>query len=593
MATLTTNWQELGSATLYNNIVIKLDGRIDSQSTTGNYSIAQFRFRNTGTYWRTTNGEAQFDGAFTDSQSCATYPSYIYDGDTIFTITKTINHNDDGNKSINIGGSLYAYINSAKRTANISQVSVSMPKINRKATITGATDFNDESNPTISFTNPAGFRINVKLEFGSNFSQIIIRNNISNTGSYTFSLTNEERNLLRQYCTGKTMVVRETIATCINGDEEIFFDWQDKTMSIVNADPTATYTITEQDAKVISLLNGDTTKIIKNASDLLFTITPTALKGATISSVKINNATATQSGNNYVLNVNNITTGTFSILITDSRGFSNTYQATKTILDYIACKINTNWSIERATQTSSDLVLNASVNVWNSTINGTSNTIVVKYSLDNENWTTISSSDYTISNNVLTISNLTLSNLISYQQAGTFYLDVSDLLSESKENKAIKVGIYTLAKSDRKVRINGTLEIADANGQNRKEIRDLIYPVGSVYLSVINVNPSTLFGGTWEKIYGGYLYGAGQKIDKTTYEGWGTQSHTLTTDEIPSHNHESQGWAEVTDGSGSYKVFGAVSGGSSSGVGTKNTGGGLGHTHNIATMDVFVWKRIA
>lgn len=245
---------------------------------------------------------------------------------------------------------------------------------------------------------------------------------------------------------------------------------------IVNGEPTATYTIVEQDAKVITLLSGDTSKIIKNASDLLFTITPTALKGATISNVKINNANATQSGNNYVLNITNITTGTFSIVITDSRNLTRTYTATKTVLDYIACKINTNWSIERVTQTSSDLVLNASVNVWNSTINGTSNTIVAKYSLDNETWTTIPSSSYTISNNVLTISNLTFSNIISYQQAGTFYLDVSDLLSESKENKAIKVGIYTCAKSDRKYRINGTLELADANGQNRINVRDYLIP---------------------------------------------------------------------------------------------------------------------
>lgn len=245
---------------------------------------------------------------------------------------------------------------------------------------------------------------------------------------------------------------------------------------IVNGEPTATYTIVEQDPKVITLLSGDTSKIIKNASDLLFTITPTALKGATISSVKINNASASASGNNYVLNTTNITTGTFSILITDSRNLTRTYTATKTVLDYIACKINTNWSIERVIQTSSDLVLNASVNVWNSTINGTSNTIVAKYSLDNKTWTTIPSSSYTISNNVLTISNLTLSNLISYQQAGTFYLDVSDLLSESKENKAIKVGIYTCAKSDRRYRINGTLELADANGQNRINVRDYLIP---------------------------------------------------------------------------------------------------------------------
>ncbi len=243
---------------------------------------------------------------------------------------------------------------------------------------------------------------------------------------------------------------------------------------IVDGEPTATYTIVEQDSKVISLLGGSTTnKIIKNASDLLFTITPTALKGATISSVKINDSPATKSGNNYVLNITNISTGTFNIVITDSRGLSTPYTATKTVVDYLALKYN-NWTIKRQSQTSSNLVLNADITCYSSSINGSTNTPVVKYSIDGTNWTTISSSSYTFTNNKITITNLTLNNLINYQTSGTFYIKVTDLLGEINDNKNVAVGIYTFAKSDRKVRINGTLEIADRNGQNRAEIRDLI-----------------------------------------------------------------------------------------------------------------------
>ena len=234
---------------------------------------------------------------------------------------------------------------------------------------------------------------------------------------------------------------------------------------IVNGEPTATYTIVEQDEKVISLLGASSNKIIKNASDLLFTITPTALKGATISNVKINDVNATLSSGNYVLNITNLTTGTFNIVITDSRGLTKTYTATKTLLDYIACQIN-NWSIQRETQVSSNLILNANVNVWNSTIDGNTNTIVVNYSIDNENWTTIPSSSYTITDNVLKITNLNLSNIVVYTSTATFYLDISDILSETKENYQIAKGIETYSWGENDLQVNGEIYVADEEGNN-------------------------------------------------------------------------------------------------------------------------------
>ena len=43
---------------------------------------------------------------------------------------------------------------------------------------------------------------------------------------------------------------------------------------------------------------------------------------------------------------------------------------------------------------------------------------------------------------------------------------------------------------------------------------DLIYPIGSIYMSVNSINPSKLFGGTWERIsQGRFLIGVKENHD--------------------------------------------------------------------------------
>lgn len=67
------------------------------------------------------------------------------------------------------------------------------------------------------------------------------------------------------------------------------------------------------------------------------------------------------------------------------------------------------------------------------------------------------------------------------------------------------------------------------------QIVDLIYPVGSIYMSVNSTSPATLFGGTWEQLGGRFLLGADSSYSAGSTGG--EKTHTLTTEEMPSHNH--------------------------------------------------------
>ena len=65
---------------------------------------------------------------------------------------------------------------------------------------------------------------------------------------------------------------------------------------------------------------------------------------------------------------------------------------------------------------------------------------------------------------------------------------------------------------------------------------DNVWPVGSIYMSVNSTNPGTLFGGTWTQLQNRFLLGAGSSY--TNGATGGEATHTLTTNEMPSHKHD-------------------------------------------------------
>ena len=91
----------------------------------------------------------------------------------------------------------------------------------------------------------------------------------------------------------------------------------------------------------------------------------------------------------------------------------------------------------------------------------------------------------------------------------------------------------------------------------KSSVLDNIYPVGSIYISVNSTNPGALFGGTWEQIQEKFLLSAGDTHTAGTTGGEFT--HTLTTAEMPVHNHtaSSDSTGAHTHTRGTMEIYGA------------------------------------
>jgi hypothetical protein len=114
---------------------------------------------------------------------------------------------------------------------------------------------------------------------------------------------------------------------------------------------------------------------------------------------------------------------------------------------------------------------------------------------------------------------------------------------------------------------------------------NLIYPVGSIYLSVNNTNPGTLFGGTWVAFGAGRMLIGVNPADTrfdTAQETGGTD--TITANMLPAHTHPITGPSGNGGGGHSHPIGGSTGaeGAHFHGVGTLTAANeGQDHTHNL------------
>ncbi len=143
-------------------------------------------------------------------------------------------------------------------------------------------------------------------------------------------------------------------------------------------------------------------------------------------------------------------------------------------------------------------------------------------------------------------------------------------------------------------------ELEDDMAVKGKGFIDLIYPVGSIYMSVNSVSPATLFGfGTWEQIEDTFLLAAGSTY--TAGSTGGEATHTLTAAEsgLPAHSHGLTSnigalFAQGTNRNGYYRTGTTGTIAIEPGV-ANNTAQNASAAHNNMPpyLVVNIWKRTA
>lgn len=137
----------------------------------------------------------------------------------------------------------------------------------------------------------------------------------------------------------------------------------------------------------------------------------------------------------------------------------------------------------------------------------------------------------------------------------------------------------------------GTGATTAAKARTNLGIIDAVYPVGSIYMSVNDTNPGTLFGGTWVQLKDRFLLGVGDTYSNGATGGEAT--HQLTTSEMPSHDHGVSGWYTILASSSSGQTLSLDGPGYWQVKHPASQGSGTAHNNMPPYLAVYMWKRTA
>lgn len=381
-----------------------------------------------------------------------------------------------------------------------------------------------------------------------------------------------------------------------------------------DAKPEISSTVATTDA--ISLqLSGNTSTIINGVSNVQINLYAAPTPGAYVKDKWCQNMpnyySDRQGTTQTFIGHNN---GVFRFGAVDTRNRSAVKTITLAAVDYKSPTVSIN-GIE--INTSGVATIDISGTWFKGSFGKVSNDITVSYRYKSNSssswgsWTTIPN---VTKNDDGTFSATVTKSGLSYTETYNFEARVQDAINtvSSKEYIAKSLPVFDWSSDDFNFNVPvSVLSPTDSNNPATKQyvdnsintltekfasIIDIVYPVGSIYMSVNAADPSTLFSGTsWEKLEGRFLLGSNSTY--TNGSTGGEATHTLTFSEMPTHRHSiyypnaggPYGDANISypEGSGVNKTWQAEM------CKTESAGDSVAHNNMPPYLVVNMWKRIS
>lgn len=262
---------------------------------------------------------------------------------------------------------------------------VELPPIERKTTIVTATNFNDEENPFFTYTIPENHKnsslitVQAALSIDGVTDDIAYRNlSISDT-SYTFELTEAERELLRTKSKsndGSNLSIyylTKTVCSNTDGETMTFYDSAERILTIYGSEPQLYPTVKDIKPETLAL-TGNENKIVRYESMAEFAINATASKHAEIAHQSVTCGTKTVYDLPYGV-IDDTESATFLFNVTDTRGLQAQAVVAKDLVEYIKPTCNQETEIVLTGETGATINLKVSGNYFNNSFGIVDNTI--------------------------------------------------------------------------------------------------------------------------------------------------------------------------------------------------------------------------